>query len=61
EWRRIAHEVLSEWLGDAALLSVEVPQGGIAVTSSGKPRRRVIWQAVCSGAYEAATRPLTAD
>lgn len=61
EWRRIAHEVLSEWLGDAELLSVEVPQGGIAVTSSGKPRRRVIWQAVCSGAYEAATQPLTAD
>lgn len=61
EWRRIAHEVLSAWLGDAELLSVEVPQGGIAVTSSGKPRRRVIWQALCAGAHGAQTRPLTAD
>ncbi|MFD4141307.1 AMP-binding protein [Streptomyces sp. NPDC058572] len=60
-WREIAHEVLSEWLGDAELLAVEVPRGGIAVTSSGKPRRRVIWKAVCAGWFSEATRPLTAD
>ncbi|CAL9611805.1 AMP-binding protein [Streptomyces griseomycini] len=59
-WRRAAHEVLSEWLGDAELLTVEVPRGGIAVTSSGKPRRRVIWKALCGGAYDDTVRPLTA-
>lgn len=60
-WRRIAHEVLAEWLGDAELLSAEVPRGGIAVTSSGKPRRRVIWRAVCAGEFPSAIGPLTAD
>lgn len=60
-WRRVAHEVLSEWLGDAGLLAVEVPRGGIAVTSSGKPRRRVMWKALCAGAYEDTTRPLTPE
>ncbi|MEU9647523.1 AMP-binding protein [Streptomyces sp. NPDC048110] len=60
-WRSTAHEVLSEWLGDAALLAVEVPRGGIAVTSSGKPRRRVIWKALCDGAYDDTVRPLTAE
>ncbi|MFC9910056.1 AMP-binding protein [Streptomyces sp. NPDC059862] len=60
-WHRIAHEVLSEWLGDAELLALEVPRGGIAVTSSGKPRRRVIWKAVCSGGFAESTRPLTAE
>ncbi|MFD8203427.1 AMP-binding protein [Streptomyces sp. NPDC059701] len=60
-WRRAAHEVLSEWLGDAELLAVEVPRGGIAVTSSGKPRRRVIWKALCGGTYEETVRPLTAE
>ncbi|MGW0703968.1 AMP-binding protein [Streptomyces sp. NPDC002867] len=60
-WRRHAHEVLSEWLGDAELQCVEVPRGGIAVTSSGKPRRRVIWKAVCAGWFSEATQPLTAD
>ncbi|GGV28705.1 hypothetical protein GCM10010293_28360 [Streptomyces griseoflavus] len=60
-WRRAAHEVLSEWLGDAELLAVEVPRGGIAVTSSGKPRRRVIWKALCGGTYEDTVRPLTPE
>ncbi|GAB2724265.1 AMP-binding protein [Streptomyces bullii] len=59
-WRELAREVLSEWLGDARLLGVEVPRGGIAVTSSGKPRRRVIWKALCAGRYEDVTAPLTA-
>ncbi|CCK30423.1 AMP-dependent synthetase and ligase [Streptomyces davaonensis JCM 4913] len=61
EWRGIAHEVLAEWLGDAELLSIEVPRGGIAVTSSGKPRRRVLWQEMCAGSFPAEPRPLTAD
>ncbi|MFP3987344.1 AMP-binding protein [Streptomyces sp. E11-3] len=60
-WRQIAHEVLSEWLGDAALVAVEVSRGGIEVTSSGKPRRRVIWKALCAGEFSDVVRPLTAD
>jgi acyl-CoA synthetase (AMP-forming)/AMP-acid ligase II len=60
-WHAIAHEVLSEWLGDAELLALEVPRGGIAVTTSGKPRRRVIWKAVCAGWFADATRPLTPE
>ncbi|MEU2655569.1 AMP-binding protein [Streptomyces sp. NPDC007325] len=59
-WREAAHEVLSEWLGDARLLGVEVGRGGIEVTSSGKPRRRVMWKALCAGRYETSTSPLTA-
>ncbi|WP_419998137.1 AMP-binding protein [Streptomyces boninensis] len=59
-WRELAEEVLSQWLGDAQLLGVEVPRGGISVTSSGKPRRRVIWKALCAGQFDATTGPLTA-
>lgn len=58
-WRDLAHEVLAEWLGDAELLAVDVARGGIAVTSSGKPRRRVIWKALCAGEFSATTQPLT--
>ncbi|MFI0264651.1 AMP-binding protein [Streptomyces sp. NPDC017056] len=58
-WREAAHEVLSEWLGDADLLAVELPRGGIAVTSSGKPRRRVAWKALCAGEFADALTPLT--
>ncbi|RDL03112.1 acyl-CoA synthetase (AMP-forming)/AMP-acid ligase II [Streptomyces sp. HB202] len=60
-WREAAHEVLSEWLGDAELHMVELPRGGVSVTSSGKPRRRVIWKALCAGEFDATTRPLTAE
>lgn len=60
-WRETAREVLAEWLGDARLLAVELPRGGLAVTSSGKPRRRVIWKALCGGEFDGNTTPLTAD
>ncbi|MFJ3933904.1 AMP-binding protein [Streptomyces sp. NPDC090029] len=60
-WRETAHEVLAEWLPGAELLSVEVPRGGIAVTSSGKPRRRVIWKAVCAGWFSESTRALAPE
>jgi acyl-CoA synthetase (AMP-forming)/AMP-acid ligase II len=59
-WRETAHEVLSAWLGDAELLYVESPKGGVPVTSSGKPRRRAMWKALCAGDYAATTEPLTA-
>ncbi|GAA2681119.1 AMP-binding protein [Streptomyces lunalinharesii] len=58
-WREAVHEVLSEWLGDADLLAVELPRGGIAVTSSGKPRRRVIWKALCAREFTDVTTLLT--
>lgn len=46
EWFEVAVAVLREWLVDTELLRVEVGRGGLAVTSSGKPRRRVMWQAL---------------
>jgi acyl-CoA synthetase (AMP-forming)/AMP-acid ligase II len=44
-WAAIAAEVLSAALGNADLIAINAPRGGIAVTSSGKPRRRVMWRA----------------
>ncbi|NUR90926.1 MAG: AMP-binding protein [Nonomuraea sp.] len=55
-WSEIAAEVLREALDDARLLTVGVLRGGIAVTSSGKPRRRVMWAAL--GEEPAGARPL---
>lgn len=58
EWIGTSVEVLSEQLEDAELLAVVVPRGGLAVTSSGKPRRRVMWQALCAGTIEGRVAPL---
>ena len=44
-WAPIAADVLGVALPDAELTVVSVPRGSLAVTSSGKPRRRVMWQA----------------
>ncbi|PSJ24896.1 AMP-dependent synthetase [Streptosporangium nondiastaticum] len=60
-WKRAAHEVLSDALTDARLLAVDVPRGGLAVTSSGKPRRRVMWKALTEGTLPGTTGPLIAD
>jgi len=49
DWAVIADEVLRESVGDAELLVMSVPRGGIALTSSGKPRRRLMWRALCDG------------
>ncbi|MEV0156302.1 AMP-binding protein [Micromonospora sp. NPDC050686] len=45
-------EVLIERVGDAALYLICVPRGRLAVTSSGKPRRRVMWRALCDGSLD---------
>jgi hypothetical protein len=42
-WSQLAVEVLGAALDGAELLAVGVPRGALAVTSSGKPRRRVMW------------------
>jgi hypothetical protein len=60
-WTTIAERVLRESLGDADLLLVTVPRGGLDVTTSGKPRRRVMWQALCAGTLAGAIGPLRAD
>ena len=59
-WPQIAHRVLAEHLEDADLVQVAVPRGGLAVTSSGKPRRRVLWKALCDGTLAGETGPLHA-
>ncbi|MFI8454272.1 AMP-binding protein [Kitasatospora sp. NPDC085464] len=60
QWQAAAHTVLSEALGaEADLLAVEVPRGGLAVTSSGKPRRRVMWAALTAGELGGDVRSLT--
>jgi acyl-CoA synthetase (AMP-forming)/AMP-acid ligase II len=61
DWAAIAHRVLREHLEEATLLSVTVPRGGIAVTSSGKPRRRVMWQALCAGTLAGEISPLSPE
>lgn len=60
-WPAIAHRVLCEHLEQATLLTVTVPRGGIAVTSSGKPRRRVMWQALCAGTLAGEIIPLSPE
>ncbi len=61
DWPAIAHRVLCEHLEQATMLSVTMPRGGIAVTSSGKPRRRVMWQALCAGTLAGEIRPLSPE
>ncbi|MDX3193711.1 AMP-binding protein [Streptomyces sp. MN03-5084-2B] len=58
DWEQAAHQVLSEALGDANLLVAQLPRGGLAVTSSGKPRRRVMWSALCDGRINGEVREL---
>ena len=60
EWAEIARRVLAEHLEDADLLQAAVPRGGLAVTSSGKPRRRVLWKALCDGTLAGEIGPLDA-
>lgn len=60
-WHAIAHRVLRDHLEHATLLSVTVPRGGLAVTSSGKPRRRVMWQALCAGTLAGQVGPLSPE
>ncbi|MGW7488585.1 AMP-binding protein [Streptomyces sp. NPDC054786] len=49
DWAARALPVLAEALDDAELLVAQVPRGGLAVTSSGKPRRRVMWKDLTEG------------
>jgi acyl-CoA synthetase (AMP-forming)/AMP-acid ligase II len=58
-WAAIAAEVLGAAAGDAELLAVNVPRGAIAVTSSGKPRRRSMWRAFQDSTLRGTPRPLT--
>ncbi|WP_067464250.1 AMP-binding protein [Actinomadura macra] len=61
EWPAIARRVLAEQIEGADLVAVTVPRAGLAVTSSGKPRRRVMWQAFCDGTLEGDIRPLAPE
>ncbi|MEU8659043.1 AMP-binding protein [Actinoplanes philippinensis] len=58
-WDRIAHQVLTEWLAEAELVRITLPRGALAVTSSGKPRRRVMWAGMCAGTLAGEAEPLT--
>lgn len=58
DWAAIAAEALRECLEEAELFCVTVPRGGLAVTSSGKPRRRVMWQRFCDGTLAGEAAPL---
>jgi acyl-CoA synthetase (AMP-forming)/AMP-acid ligase II len=60
-WRTIAREVLAEHLEGGTLLCVAAKRGGIAITTSGKVRRRVMWQAFCAGTLVGETGPLADD
>jgi acyl-CoA synthetase (AMP-forming)/AMP-acid ligase II len=58
EWAAPIASVLRESLDDTRLLTAVLPRGGISVTSSGKPRRRVMWQDFAAGRL--ASEPLSA-
>ena len=47
-WASTALEILREELSGAEVLVVNLPRGGLQVTSSGKPRRRVMWRSFCA-------------
>ncbi|MEU0028925.1 AMP-binding protein [Streptomyces sp. NPDC006335] len=55
DWYVLAGTVLRESLPDTELTALAVSRGGIAVTSSGKPRRRVMWAALCDGSLPGST------
>lgn len=59
-WAAIAADVLGAALGDADLIAINVPRGGITVTSSGKLRRRVMWRAFLDSSLRGDPRPLAA-
>jgi acyl-CoA synthetase (AMP-forming)/AMP-acid ligase II len=49
DWAELAAQVIHEAVEGAELVCVAMPRGSLAVTSSGKPRRRVMWQALIDG------------
>lgn len=57
-WAATAAEVLNASLGDVDLRVVNVPRGGISVTSSGKPRRQAMWRAFLNSTLSGDPRPL---
>lgn len=57
-WSTTASQVLRECASGAALLVVEAPGGAIAVTSSGKPRRRQMWREFCADRWSGAVLPV---
>jgi acyl-CoA synthetase (AMP-forming)/AMP-acid ligase II len=58
EWAPVASAVLREAIEEADFVCAWVPRGSLAVTSSGKPRRRVMWQALCAGTLPGEVVPL---
>lgn len=60
DWESVAHGVLSKALVDADLFVLEVARGQVPVTSSGKPRRRLLWTAIWEGRTDGEIRPLSA-
>jgi acyl-CoA synthetase (AMP-forming)/AMP-acid ligase II len=49
-WASTALEILRAELSGAEVLVLNLPRGGLQVTSSGKPRRRVMWRSFCADA-----------
>ena len=60
DWPAITAAVLREWIDDADMVLINLPRGGLAVTSSGKVRRRVMWKALCDGTLGGERVPLPA-
>ena len=58
-WAALAAAVVREATDGAELVCLSLPRGTLAVTSSGKPRRRVMWQALCDGTLPGEVLPLS--
>jgi acyl-CoA synthetase (AMP-forming)/AMP-acid ligase II len=54
DWRSSAALLLRRQAGGARVTSLNVPRGTITRTSSGKPRRRALWQSFVEGTLTAA-------
>ncbi|HEX8670999.1 MAG TPA: AMP-binding protein [Longimicrobium sp.] len=54
DWRSSAAALLRRQAGGARVTSLNVPRGTITRTSSGKPRRRALWQSFVEGSLTAA-------
>lgn len=57
-WDEYAARAVRELLGDVDAYAVDVAQGRLRKTSSGKPRRRQMWREFAAGGLDAPRRPL---
>ncbi len=56
-WTELAEQIVRRRTDGASVVIAPVPRGAIARTSSGKPKRRLLWHSFVGGALATASRP----